>query len=151
VDECAKGLVVQKLSPHMPANQVDQQDWFSPYLGKVDQRMRRHYEELGRNLRKTLVYRSGVSPLGMLRSCLDYALNDSTKIEGIFYTMKSSLRFSGGRELLDQVRSLNDFRNTYVAHQENPLLDSKQAKEALADWIGTMGKLWLYGNSCAHP
>ncbi len=35
---------------------------------------------------------------------LDYALNDSTKIGGIFDTMKSFLRFSGGRELLDQVR-----------------------------------------------
>jgi type III restriction enzyme len=102
---------------------------------------------LSRNLRKTLIYRSGVSPLGMLRSCLDYALNDSTKIEGIFDSMKSSLRFSGGRELLDQVSRLNGFRNTCVAHQQNPLIDASTAKKALVDWIDAMGKLWLSGNS----
>ncbi len=146
VDECAKGLVLRKLSAHMPANQVDQQDWFFPYLGKVDQRMRRHYEDLGRNLRKTLVYRSGVSPLGMLRSCLDYALNDSTKIGGVFESMKTNMRFTGARDLLDGVSGLNDFRNRHVAHQEEPLTDSLKAKKALSDWIETMGKIWREAN-----
>ena len=147
VDECAKGLVIQKLSPHLPPNQVDQQDWFAPYLGNVDQRMRRHYEELSRNLRKTLIYRSGVSPLGMLRSCLDYALNDSTQIGGIFDTMKTGLRFAGARDLLDRVRRLNDFRNSYVAHQETPLTDPHTTKIALAEWIAAMNSLWSAGNS----
>jgi type III restriction enzyme len=147
VDECAKGLVIQKLSPHLPPNQVDQQDWFAPYLGNVDQRMRRHYEELSRNLRKTLIYRSGISPLGMLRSCLDYALNDSTQIGGIFDTMKTGLRFAGARDLLDRVRRLNDFRNSYVAHQETPLTDPHTTKIALAEWIAAMNSLWSAGNS----
>ena len=150
VDECAKGLVIQKLSPSMPANQVDQQDWFSPYLGKVDQRMRRHYEKLGRNLRKTLVYRSGISPLGMLRSCLDYALNDSTKIGGVFDTMTTGLRFTGARDLLDRVRRLNDFRNSHVAHQENPLTDPHATKRALSEWIEAMDQLWKAGNLQTH-
>jgi type III restriction enzyme len=151
VDECAKGLVVQKLSPHIPSNQVDQQDWFSPYLGKVDQRMRRHYEELGRNLRKTLVYRSGVSPLGMLRSCLDYALNDSTKIEGIFDSMKTGLRFTGARDLLDRVCRMNDFRNSYVAHQEKPLTDPQKTKKAVSEWIEAIDNLWKAQNSASRP
>jgi type III restriction enzyme len=109
--------------------------------------MRRHYEELSRNLRKTLIYRSGVSPLGMLRSCLDYALNDSTQIGGIFDTMKTGLRFTGARDLLDRVRRLNDFRNSYVAHQETPLTDPHTTKIALAEWIAAMNSLWGAGNS----
>jgi len=142
VDEAAKNLVTRKLTPHMPANQVDQQDWFFPYLQKIDPRMRRHYEDLGRNLRKTLVYRSGVSPLGMLRSCLDYALNDSAKIDGVFDTMKSEMKFAGARDLLDRVTGMNDFRNNHVAHQEQPLVDPAQSKKALREWIEAMGALW---------
>lgn len=147
VDECAKCLVLRKLSPYLPMNQVEQQDWFSPYLGNVDARMRRHYEDLGRNLKKTLVFRSGVSPLGMLRSCLDFALNDTTQIGGVFDAINSEMRFSGGRDLLDRVRSINDFRNTHVAHQESPLTDPQPARKALVEWIETMEKLSALQNS----
>ena len=142
VDEAAKNLVTRKLTPAMPANQVDQQDWFFPYLQKIDLRMRRHYEDLGRNLRKTLVYRSGVSPLGLLRSCLDYALNDATRIDGVFVAMKSSMKFAGARDLLDQVAKMNDFRNLHVAHQEQPLIDPAASKQALREWIKAMAALW---------
>lgn len=99
--------------------------------------MRRHYEELGRNLRKTLVYRSGVSPLGLLRNCLDHALNDSTRIDGVFESVKSVMKFPGSRDLLDDVTFLNDFRNRYVAHQEEPLQDKGITRKALCRWIET--------------
>ena len=84
VDELAKRAVVQKLSPAMPTNMVEQRRWFEPHFGGVDPRTVRHYEEVARNLRKTLVYHSGVSPLGLLRSCMDYALNDNSKLTGVF-------------------------------------------------------------------
>ncbi|HPO13509.1 MAG TPA: hypothetical protein PLI09_08700 [Candidatus Hydrogenedentes bacterium] len=142
VDETAKGLILQKLTPQMPGNMEDQKDWFSPYLGKVDSRMERHYQETARNLRKTLVYRNGVSPLGLLRTCLDYALNDSTKLTGVFNAVKEEFRFSGGRELLRQVTNINDFRNTRIAHQEQPLNDRKEAKEALIEWVAGLAQLW---------
>ncbi|MFT3991402.1 MAG: DEAD/DEAH box helicase family protein [Luteolibacter sp.] len=144
VDECAKGLVERKLSPLLPKNQVDQEDWFFPHMGRMANRER--YESLAKNLRKTLVYRSGISPLGMLRSCLDYALNDTTQIGGIFEAMKSELRFAGGRDLLDRVKSMNDFRNTHVAHQETPLTDVAIAKKSLVSWIEGMGLIWNFGD-----
>ena len=42
--------------------------------------MHRHYTELALQFRKTLVYQTGVSPLGLLRNCYDYALNDATAL-----------------------------------------------------------------------
>lgn len=147
LDEAAKGLLLQKLTPLMPANMQDQKDWFEPYFGNVEHTKRRHYEEVARNLRKTLVYKNGVSPLGLVRNSLDYALNDNTRLTGVFAAVKAELRFSGGRELLDRVKSINDFRNTRVAHQERPLTDPAEAKAALVVWIDGLNRLWSAGGS----
>jgi len=35
-------------------------------------------------LKKTSVFNNGLSPLGLLRQCLDYAMNDNTKLTGAF-------------------------------------------------------------------
>lgn len=142
VDEAARGLVMVKLTLLLPGNMVDQDAWFKPYLSGVDHRMQRHYEELARNLRRTLVYHTGLSPLGLLRNCLDYALNDAAKLTGVFDALKSDFRFSGGRRLLDQVSAMNDFRNTRIAHQETPLTDAEEAKTALRAWVEGLAAVW---------
>ena len=145
IDESAKGLLLQKLTPRMPSDMQEQKDWFEPYLQGIDRRTVRHYEEMARNLRKTLVYKNGVSPLGLLRSCLEYALNDNTRLPGVFGAVKNEFRFTGGRDLLDRVKLINDFRNTRVAHQETPLTNPTEAKTALVVWIEGMNRLWLAG------
>jgi type III restriction enzyme len=147
VDELAKRAIVQKLSPAMPANMVEQRRWFEPHLGGVDPRTIRHYEEVARNLRKTLVYQSGVSPLGLLRNCMDYALNDNTKLTGVFEVVRTAYRFKGSRDLLDRIQSMNEFRNTRVAHQETELSTPAEAKAALVEWILGMSSLWQVGGS----
>jgi type III restriction enzyme len=142
IDESAKGLLIQKLTPRMPTNAPDQKTWFEPYLAAVDKRMVRHYEEVARNLRKTLVYKNGLSPLGLLRSALDYALNHNAKLTGVFEAVKSELRSTGSRDLLDRITAINEFRNTKVAHQETPLTDPAQAKAALVTWVEGLNRLW---------
>ena len=145
IDESAKGLVLQKLTPKMPPNMQEQRDWFEPHFGAVEHTKRRHYEEVARNLRKTLVYKNGVSPLGLLRNCLDFALNDNTRISGVFDAVKAELKFAGGRDLLDRVKTINDFRNTRVAHQETPLTSPAEAKTALVVWVDGLNRLWQAG------
>ena len=147
VDETARGLMLKKLTPQMPGNMADQENWFKPYLGAVDHRLERHYTEMARNLRKTLVYRNGLSPLGLLRNCLDYALNDNTKLTGVFEALRSDFRFAGGRDLLTRVSAINEFRNTRVAHQETPLTDSKEAKAALCAWVEGLFGIWSAGQT----
>jgi type III restriction enzyme len=60
--------------------------------------------------------------------CLDYALNDTTKIGGVSEAVHTQLRFQGGRKLLETVTRINDFRNIYIAHQEQELTDLNLAK-----------------------
>ncbi len=141
VDDSAKALLVQKLAPEMPTNVPAQRDWFEPHFSQTDRRMVPHYEAMARNLRKTLIYQSGVSLLGLLRSCLEYALNDNTKLTGVFEALEATFRFEGGRDLLDRVKALNDFRNTRIAHQEKPLVEPKEAENALKAWVEALKML----------
>ncbi len=132
VDEAAKGLLARRLDPDLPPRPPEQQNWFDPYYGKADPR---RYLDLARNLKKTLVFRNGISPLGLLRNCMDYALNDNNKIGGVFAAIKAKFQVKGGRDLLGTVTEINDFRNTYVAHQEKELTDAKLAEKHLHKWI----------------
>lgn len=142
LDDVARGVILHRLLPLMPVNAQDQKQWFEPYLGNADQRMHRHYQEVARNLRKTLVYKSGVSPLGLLRNCLDFALNDNTKLTGVFETLKGTFRVAGARDMLATVQSINELRNTRVAHQEAEFSNSAEARKALIEWINGIRLLW---------
>ncbi|WP_448532996.1 hypothetical protein [Parathermosynechococcus lividus] len=39
------------------------------------------------------------------------------------HAIQTQLRFQGGRKLLETVTRINDFRNIYIAHQEQELTD----------------------------
>ena len=135
LDEAARGLLVRRLQPHMPPTVPDQKAWFDPYLRDVDRRMQSHYQNMAQNLKKTLVFTNGIMPLGLLRSCMEYALNDNTKIEGVFQAVKTKFKVAGGREFLATVTRIYDFRNTRVAHQEKEITDPKEAEQNLIGWI----------------
>lgn len=135
MDEAAKGLMLRRLQPELPAQRSDQDAWFDVYLSDVNRRTADKYKRMARNLKKTLVFNSGLSPIGLLRQCLDYALNDNTRLSGVFDSLKAKFKVKGGRDLLSLVKSINDFRNNYVAHQEQELTDAKLAEEQLKVWI----------------
>jgi len=49
--------------------------------------------------------------------------------------LQTQLRFQGGRKFLETVIRINDFRNTYIAHQEQELTDKYLAEQELKIWI----------------
>ena len=49
--------------------------------------------------------------------------------------VKAGFKVQGGREMLSMVTGINDFRNTYVAHQEKELTDIDLAEKQLKAWI----------------
>lgn len=63
------------------------------------------------------------------------ALNDTTIIGGVFEALHTQLRVQGGRKFLETVTRINDFRNTYIAHQEKELTDRNLAEQELKFWI----------------
>ncbi len=135
VDEAAKGLMRRKLQSELPAAKADRKAWFRPYLEELPEGRRRHYGYVASNLEKTLVRESGLSPLGLLRDCLEYALTDETELGGVFVAVKAAFAGSGAQEVFDAVAGINSFRNTYVAHQKKPLDDAEATELALRMWI----------------
>lgn len=135
IDEVAKGFIMRRIQPELPITVDEQKAWFTPDMRSVDRKTADYYRKLAQNLKRTLVFNNGLSLIGLLRSCLDYALNDTTKIGGVFDALQTQLRFQGGRKLLETITRINDFRNTYIAHQEKELTDKNLAEQELKVWI----------------
>jgi type III restriction enzyme len=135
LDEAARGMIVRRLQPAMPATVPDQKTWFDPYLRDADRRSQPRYEKMAQNLKRTLVFNNGIMPLGLLRDCMEYALNDNTRIDGVFQAVKVKFKVAGGRNMLAIVNSIYEFRNTRVAHQEKDITDPKEAQQNLVGWI----------------
>jgi type III restriction enzyme len=137
IDEAAKGLIKRRLLSEVPSLVQEQKVWFAPYLENINKRDRGRYETMAQNLKKTLVFNNGISPLGLLRSCIDYAMNDNTKIAGVFEAVKTKFKVKGAMDLLTIVVKINDFRNTRVVHKEKdlPLTDVSLTKSQLLVWI----------------
>lgn len=135
IDEASKGLILRRLAQDLPATEQEQKAWLAPYLARVDDRQRPYFQQMAQNLKRTLVFKNGISPLGLLRGCFDYALNDHTQIGGVFDAVRLRFKVQGGRDLLAAVTDINNFRNTYVAHQEKELTDANLAEKNLKQWI----------------
>lgn len=136
LDEAAKGLILRKLQNDLPPTVPEQKAWFNQFLEDIEQPLRGRLDGMANNLKRTLVFNNGLSPVGLLRSCLEYAVKERTKLGGVFAAVKSHFAFVNAAALLDQVADINDFRNTYVAHQGKELTDSQLAKTHLGKWIG---------------
>lgn len=141
-DEACKAVIIARLQAHLPARPVEQRDWFEPYMPTgLEKRILDHYSGMAKNLRRGLVYGNPHSVIGLLRSCLDYALNDTTRIDGVFRAVSEAFRFEGARSVLDMVSAVNTFRNKYVAHAEKELRDGKVAEQNLREWVTTLARV----------
>jgi type III restriction enzyme len=140
-DQAATAVILRQLQGKVPAARQEQDNFFSPYVRGLDRRTERSHEDLAAKLRRALVYGNPHSVIGLLRSCLDLALNDKSKLEGIFAAVRESFRIPGARNLLDRISSVNEFRNTYVAHHEKELTDKVLARHTLLYWVDTLALL----------
>lgn len=140
-DEAAKAVTLKLLQGKMPAGRADQENWFDPYMGKLDPHLRDRYQKMAKNLKRGLVFGNPHSVIGLLCACLDFALNDKTGLDGVFKAIRENFRLSGSRKLLERLTAVNDFRNTYVAHHEKDLSDKALAERNLKHWVETLALL----------
>ena len=143
MDEACKVMILKHLEDKVPSNREERDEWLSPDLENIDRRKHHFYEKNAKNLKRGLIYNNPHSVIGLLRFCLDHALNDRNKPGGVFKSVRESFRYPGARKLLERVSTINEFRNTYVAHSEKELTDATLAKNNLKKWTETIG---LMGN-----
>jgi len=141
IDEACRGLLKRRLLPDVPPAPEAQNIWFRPELGTIKAGTARDLENLGHNLKKTVVENAGLSPVGTLRHALDYAFNTPQNLPGVFESLRKRFAVDGGKELFEAIQQVNSFRNTYIAHQIKDLTDAALTESQLKVWVKTLRML----------
>ena len=133
IDKCCEELVFDRLVDDVPKGETEQRDFFEPYMDLPRGRAA-YLKKNASFLKKLLVYRSAIMPIGILRFCLEYADTPADHISGVFGAIRKSFRDLRGTPLQPLLGEVYDFRNKYVAHQDEELKDVGIARSALKKW-----------------
>jgi type III restriction enzyme len=143
LDESAKGLINELLLPLMPGIPAEQKAFFEPYYGSLKKGDIDWLNRHAGNLKRTLVFKNGLWPLGLLLFCLDYSKTAKHEVGGIFEAIKKSFAKFNDTDLYDTIKAITDLRNNYIAHQEKELTDINIAREGLIAWVIGLYKIYF--------
>ncbi|MCL6615448.1 MAG: restriction endonuclease subunit R, partial [Firmicutes bacterium] len=121
LEDAARGVILERLLPALPAAPHDQQDFFEPYLGDLPKGQAKMLAEIAKNLRRTLVYRNGLFPLGLLAFCLEHARDEQMAVGGVFAAIRKSFADLSKGDFTAKLNAVKEFRNKYIAHAEEEL------------------------------
>jgi type III restriction enzyme len=141
LDDYALHILAKQLNSSVSAP-MRESDYFEPYITGVSSRERNLLEKNARYLQQNLVYGRSIQKLGTLLFCLDYAQRRGPSAPGIWRDVQRQFGGRGMAALYADLREVNDFRNTRVAHIEQKLDDADEAWQAMIIWlrcIDTMG------------
>ncbi len=141
LDEAAKAVMLQWLEPVIPVDRAAQQLFFVPDLSRLAKKDAEMCKRRGSDLKRTLVDHNGMSPIGLLRWCLQHAREGQRGIGGVFDAVAERMSFGSDGDY-KLVCRINAFRNDYIAHQAKTLTDGALAKEALVEWVGGLALIW---------
>jgi type III restriction enzyme len=142
LDEAARGLMIDLLGPDVPEDPKQLEQFFEANVSSLPKDEADQIKWNARNLKGTIVDRKGTMPIGVLRWSLNYAKSPRQLFGGIFDSIKNRFAPIASKEFVKQMEKINGFRNTYVAHQEQPLEDVEQARAALKEWAAGLCDIW---------
>jgi type III restriction enzyme len=135
--------MLKYLGADIPTERETQQKFFEPDVSHLPKKDAEMCLRRGKDLRRTLVDHNGMSPIGLLRWCLQYAGESGGPTVAVFGVVKQ--RFAAvPSEIYKLVSTINTFRNDYVAHQNKELTDAVIAAEALGEWVSGLCRIWRF-------
>ena len=143
LDDYAIRILEQRLAPRIPSDVAQRRDYFSPYLGDLRQRERVLLERNGRYLEQNLVFGRSIQKLGTLLFCLDYGINRPCEAAGVWRDVAEVFSASEMTDLYPDLSAVNEFRNTRVAHIEQPLQSAEDARQAMRCWLRCLSKMGI--------
>lgn len=141
IDDAAQAIILERLSPLLPAEAAAQKDFFEPLLDGVKPDRVDFMKERSRTFKALLVHRKPIMPTGLLDFCLDYAKNSKSQTGGIFTAVRSAFRDLADSDLREWLKKVYDFRNEFIAHEKKELTDPGVTKTALKEWATTLATL----------
>jgi len=134
IDICAEDIVFNLLVDDIPKSETAQKDYFQPYID-LPKRRTDFLLKHAMLIQKLLVYNAAVMPTTVLRFCLDYAGSKEDNLGGVFESIRRNFDKLKDPTFLNELTEVYEFRNTYVAHQNEELKDVEQTRKALKQWI----------------
>ena len=113
LEDAARGVILERLLPALPAAPHDQQDFFQPYLEDLPRGQLKMLTDAARNLQRTLIYRNGLFPLGLLAFCLEHARDDRATTGGVYAAIRKSFT------------DLAQSRSRVMSHESKPQFTSR--------------------------
>ena len=141
IDEASKTLMLKRLDAAMPTERAALQSFFEPDMSKLPKKEADMFKRRGSDLKRTLVDHNGMSPIGLLRWCIQHARESKISAGGVFDAVTKAFG-STPDESYKLVSRINSFRNDYIAHQTKELSDGTLSKSALTEWIDGLVMLW---------
>jgi type III restriction enzyme len=95
----------------------------------------------GRYLQENLAFGRPMMRLGTLLFCLHYAAHPSPNEGGVWQDVAQVFSTPEMQELYELLSPVNEFRNTRIAHVEQPLDDPDEAWDAMRQWLRCLNKM----------
>jgi type III restriction enzyme len=142
IDHAAESLLLKRLSDKVPAVAEDQKQYFAPDLTHAKSKHRAFLAERCSLLKRLLVHRSPIMPVGLLAFCLDYASKADDPMPGVLAMVRASFANLAASDLRGVVARVYDFRNTYIAHEkQGPMTSAAEARVNLRTWLQALAAL----------
>lgn len=141
LDEYAIQLLARRLQPGLPSEPAASRDFFNPYLEGLPEKERLLLGRYQKYLRDYFVFGRPIFKVGLLLFCLDFARGQGPTPGGIWSWVRQALSGPQFTNLFLLLKPVVEFRNTRVAHVENPLTDASEAWEALVLWCQALVRL----------
>ena len=145
LDEASRAVMLKWFGPDIPTERKAQIKFFEVNVSGLAGTEAEDCKRRSSNLKRTLIDHNGMSPIGLLRECLEFAKRTEASIGPIFECVRVNFQTDTG-ETFELVSRLNSFRNTYVAHQRKELTDAALARATLVEWVNGLRRIWqLHG------
>ncbi len=136
-DDYSIRILESKLVKCLPHDNSRRHEYFYPvmptFISFKDKNLLEKHE---RYLEQNLSYGRSINRLGTLLFCLDFANNWKYQFDyGVWRDVKRLFSGADLNALYKELNSVNNFRNTRVAHVEETLINEREAWDALKVWL----------------
>jgi type III restriction enzyme len=139
LDEYAARILERQIKSAIPAQ--DRERFFQPSLAHLSKGERAMLEKNQRYLHSILVDNRPMQRLGTLLCCLGYAQRGDANAGGVWQVVRQRFSTPALQTLYGLLGQVNQFRNQYIAHVEQPLRDAEEARRAMQTWLTCLNQM----------
>jgi type III restriction enzyme len=131
-------VLAQEMMPYVPKARDEQRYYFDPHMSDLPKNLESELKKHTINLRKNLLLGQHNNRIGNLIFCLSFGTSQrfsGCQVGGVWDDVVEAFGGADHQALIPVLNEMNDFRNHYVVHGEEPLKDVDLAEKAMRNWV----------------